>query len=706
MLQGVGAAKVQAKRVLILYEAGTAYPGINLMDQGIRAALDDSHRKLEVYREYMESVYFPEAEDQELFREFSIRRYKERQPDVIITVGPSPLKFMIETHDHAFPGVPIVFSLPYWVPRTLPLLDSHFTGVLNDITAEKSIQAAVRLLPGTKHIIVVGGMSFNDIQVEDAVRGQLTPYESKFDIKYLTNLTMPDLLEKLHHLPDHTIVFFVGLSQDAEGTKFISASESAPMVAAAANAPVFVELDSFVHHGVVGGVVSSLLQQGRTAGELALRILNGEKPQDIPRVNAGTIPMFDWHALKRWGINESALPAGSIVLNRQPSFWELYKYYVVAVLLVLLAQAIAIAALLWQRTRRRKAEAELIRSEEKFSRTFRHSPLAISIVSAGTGRYVEVNESFEVQTGWRHTEVIGRTPVEIGLWTDPDQRTAFMKQVLTGGRAKDLEVRLRKKDGQIRISLGSAELIELHGEPCILSVFADITERKQAEEAMSGFSRRLIEAQEAERTRIARELHDDINQRLAMLAISLKTVKQVLPNSEVKAGNILNEAGARVADLESDIQALSHRLHSSKLEYLGLEAAASGLCKELSERQGVEIDFQCDVLPEDLSSEVSLCFFRVLQEALHNALKYSGVGHFEVAVTVASKQLQLRVHDPGAGFDPKIARNGCGLGLNSMKERLKLVSGELSIESKLGQGTTITARIPLAQPATTTGAAA
>jgi signal transduction histidine kinase len=293
--------------------------------------------------------------------------------------------------------------------------------------------------------------------------------------------------------------------------------------------------------------------------------------------------------------------------------------------------------------------------------------------------------------------VIGHSPQELNLWVNPEQRIASMKRLVDQANVKDLDVKFRRKDGQIRRGLGSAELIDVRGEPCALSVIADITERKQAEEAMAGFSRRLIEAQETERTRIARELHDDINQRLAMVAIGLKTAIEGLPNSEVRTSRILDEAGEMVSELETDVQALSHRLHSSKLEYLGLAAATSGFCRELSERQNVKIDFRCDGLPEDLSGEVSLCFFRVLQEALHNAVKYSGVAEFEVSIEYVSHEIQLRVHDAGAGFDPTLTAAGHGLGLTSMKERLKLVSGELSIQSKPQGGTTIFARVPIDQ---------
>jgi PAS domain S-box-containing protein len=237
----------------------------------------------------------------------------------------------------------------------------------------------------------------------------------------------------------------------------------------------------------------------------------------------------------------------------------------------------------------------------------------------------------------------------------------------------------------------SGEVVEVVGTSM------DVTERKLAEEALSTLSQRLIEAQEEERTRIARELHDDINQRLALLAVNLDRLKQDLPPSEHQTKRRIEEANRHVRTLGSDIQALSHRLHSSKLEYMGLAAASASLCRELSERQNVQIDFHSEDIPNKLPPEVALCLFRVLQEALHNAVRHSGARRFKVSLTSALSEIQLTVHDSGVGFDPEKAVSGQGLGLTSMRERLKLVDGQLSIDSKLRGGTTIQARIPMGE---------
>ena len=159
-------------------------------------------------------------------------------------------------------------------------------------------------------------------------------------------------------------------------------------------------------------------------------------------------------------------------------------------------------------TERKRVEEALKKSEEKFSKAFRESPMALTLTSAKDHRYLDVNETFEQLTGWLRDEVIGRTPFDIGIWVDPSQRVEFVKQLLSGDVIRNLEVRYRCKDGTERFGLGSAELIEIANEPCILSVIADISDRKRAEKALSGMSRKLIEAQEQERTRIARDLHD------------------------------------------------------------------------------------------------------------------------------------------------------------------------------------------------------
>ena len=223
--------------------------------------------------------------------------------------------------------------------------------------------------------------------------------------------------------------------------------------------------------------------------------------------------------------------------------------------------------------------------------------------------------------------------------------------------------------------------------------FVDITERKLAHAALANVSRKLIEAQEQERVRIGRELHDDIGQRLALLSVQMQQLREdslVLPEVRSRMG----EFQKQISDIADDIQSLSHELHSAKLQYLGIAAALRSFCKEFAKQQKMEIDFNAHDLPSHLSPDISLCLFRVLQEALHNSAKHSGVRHFEVRLWGTSVEIHLTVKDSGAGFDREAAKESRGIGLISMEERLKLVNGTLSINSQPKGGTTIHARVP------------
>lgn len=219
--------------------------------------------------------------------------------------------------------------------------------------------------------------------------------------------------------------------------------------------------------------------------------------------------------------------------------------------------------------------------------------------------------------------------------------------------------------------------------------------RRMAEEALSSVDRRLVDAEERERSWIAREFHDDINQRIALVSIKLERFQQDLPDLDAAARKRLLEIREHISNLGTDVQALSHHLHSSKLEYLGIVAAAKSYCTELSQKHVLEIEFYSEGVPKNLPQDVALSLFRVLQEALLNAVKHSGSGHLEVGLSGTPNRIELSVHDAGIGFDLEEAMKSRGLGLISMQERIKLVKGEFSIASQVKRGTTIHARVPL-----------
>jgi PAS domain S-box-containing protein len=269
-----------------------------------------------------------------------------------------------------------------------------------------------------------------------------------------------------------------------------------------------------------------------------------------------------------------------------------------------------------------------------------------------------------------------------------DQRRPFRK-----------ECRLRRHDGQYRwmLDIGVPSFHEDGSFAGYIGSCVDITEQKLAEDAHAKLSRRLIEVQDEERRAVARELHDDITQRISLLAFDLKFLQQNLPSSRDVLQERLGEEYRRVSELVSDIDALSRRLHSSTLQRLGLTKAAEVLCRELSQRENLQIAFSWEGTPADIPEATSFCLFRVLQEALHNAARHSEARRIEVQLTEKPGEIHLIVSDSGKGFKIDSAKQSGGLGLTSMQERVRLLGGTIAIDSKPMAGTTIHVCVPLGE---------
>jgi signal transduction histidine kinase len=228
----------------------------------------------------------------------------------------------------------------------------------------------------------------------------------------------------------------------------------------------------------------------------------------------------------------------------------------------------------------------------------------------------------------------------------------------------------------------------------MLGVLLDITERKLAEDALSCMNRRVIEAEERERDRIAKDLHENVGQRLALLAIAIQELKNDLPDQADDALARMDGVWRKTLEILTDVKASAHELYSPRLEYLGIAAVMRTFCEEFAERKRVEIDFWSHGLPSLVLPDVSICLFRVLQEALHNGVMHSGVQKFTVQLWGELDEIHLRVSDSGAGFDLRAARMGRGLGLVRIEQRIKLVNGMSSIDSQPDKGTTVQVSVP------------
>ena len=399
---------------------------------------------------------------------------------------------------------------------------------------------------------------------------------------------------------------------------------------------------------------------------------------------------LSWAAPDPSNISENTSPATSVAQFREPTLWKQYRWPILAVVVSLGETALILG--LFVKLRRSK---RLMReSTESFHQVAISAPVMLWVSDcnklctyfndawlAFTGRSMEQ----ELGNGWAegvHPEDIDRC---LSIYTEAfDKRERFQ-----------MEYRLRRHDGEFRtiLDVGVPKVTPEGVFSGYIGSAIDVTEQKIAQAALSGLSHRLMGAQEEERARIARELHDDFCQRLISVSIQLHVFGESLPSSATGMRVRVQDFSRQVGDIARGVQGISYQLHSIKLQQLGLVSAAADLCREVSEQRSVTIDFSHRDVPDSLPKDVALALFRVLQEALTNAAKHSRARCFSVALDVSWDEIHLEVIDDGIGFEPQAITSG--LGLISMRERLRLVNGDVVVESGPGTGTRICARVPL-----------
>ena len=562
------------KQTLVLYatrrDAQIAVVGERelpqILEQGLGAGLD-------YYSEYIDRARFPDPAYKAAFRDFLRLKYQGHRFDVVVALQESSLEFIGEQRNDLFPDTPVVFFGGSEVGR---LADS--TGVISDLDFRGTLELAVTLQPDTKQVFVVTGADPTDREYESLARQQFRPFDSRVSFTFLTGLPTDDLKARLASLPQHSIIYYLLANRDGMD-KVVHPLEYLEELTAVANAPIYSWVDSALVHGIVGGHLKSQTEEMRAIGQLALRVLRGEPADSIPLITKDLhVSQVDWRQLRRWGISEARVPAGTVVLFREPSAWDRYSVYILGAAGAILAQTVLIVGLLIQRTRRRQAEVQV-----------RTSQAAL--------------------------------------------RSSYERIRYLGGR--------------------------------------------------------LLHAQEAERSRIARELHDDISQQMALLKIDI----ELLGSAEGYSEKLADEALNRAQEVAKSVHDLSRRLHPARLSLLGLVAALNGLRNELS-KSDVAITFTHQNVPSTLSPDLTLCLFRVAQEALQNAMKHSQAREITVALRGDAEVLSLTIADDGVGFDVN-AVSGKGLGLISMAERLDVHGGTIAIRSTPGAGTRLEIAVPL-----------
>lgn len=570
------------KKVVVLYSGPLDFPATEMSERGIREVLLTSTAfQVQIFSEYLDLSRFRDAKQREALAELLHHRYAEGVTDVIISVDVPAASFLLEYAESVFPGVPIIMcSVPEILAERLAAspLRKRASAVFEPTGATQLVQSVLSLKPGTKRVALIWGAFENDAVRAVGLRRTIETFGDGLHLIALDGLSLEDLIQRVKSLPANTVIFFSTFFVDGTGRSFVP-RDVLEIISKAADAPLFGLYESYLGHGIVGGRLISLSLQGKRAAEMAVSVLSGRSPADIPFDDGmdTCVSVYDWRQLKRWGISEGKLPFGSTVKYREPSIWDLYRSYILGVVSLIALESMLIIALVINLRKRKRAEIALRDSRQ-------------------------------------------------------DLRT------LAG---------------------------------------------------------RLISSQEEELSRLSREFHDDIAQRLAAVAIESGTLELRSQNIDNAVLTKIGYIKDQLIGLSEDVSVISRQIHPAILKDLGLVRAINSQCVRFSDREGIDVDFDAKDIPETVPKDTALCIYRIIQESLRNIAKHARAKHVEISLECRQDGLLLCIRDDGIGFVPQNVRHTPGIGLASMRERVEYVSGRFGIRSAPGMGTVIEVSVPM-----------
>ena len=346
------------KRVLVILDRADL-PWLNILSQSLQAALQStSPYPVDLHIEYTDQGRYPDDIHLQKLTELYRLKYVDAPMDLVIGVGDAVADMLVEYGVRLFGEIPMIFISANSKTLQRDFLKPNMTSLLWGADIQGNVTLIEELLPNTRRLFIVSGSSLSDREAQKLAQTSLREYQGPLEINYIDDDSQAALLEKVAQLPENAALLYLVFNRDAKGAAFVS-REMLSAISAKANAPVFGILETYLGFGIVGGSLLSAEVQGRRCAEVAARIMSGVSPKDVHPERVLNHLMFDWHQLKRWKIPEDRLPPGSIVRFKTPSFWDLYRWYVITAIFIVLVQGGLISFLLRQRTLRHYAQADL-----------------------------------------------------------------------------------------------------------------------------------------------------------------------------------------------------------------------------------------------------------------------------------------------------------------------------------------------------------
>lgn len=703
-MQGIsGADSSPKKRVLVLnsYHKGLSWTD-NIV-KGVESVLPPESNHLEISFEYMDTkrnsseLYFTK-----LYEIYKIKYEKERF-DVIIACDNDALNFVSKYRKTLFADTPIVFcgindfqDSMVWDPSTV-------TGVVEETDMKSTLDIALKLFPATSQVVVIDDKTTTGVAMKNELLQVMPFFRNKVRFVFFDDFNIAELRQKVRSIPPDSIILLLVVNRDRTGN-FFAYEESLAFIYDESKVPIFSVWDFYLGGGIVGGMLTTGYSQGRTAAEMALRVMHGTKVADIPLVRKSPNRfMFDYSQLKRFGVSTYRIPKESAIINLPDSFYSRNKTFILGIGATIFILSLIIFVLLVNISQRRKVEKALRESEEKYRDLYDHAPDMYHSIN-GEGIIIDCNETEARMLGYPKEEIIGMPVTD--FWTKDskslhEQDFPIIKSEI---KEREFEREFVRRDGSTFIA--SLHVFTETDKNNIFvktkTIARDITESKRLEnelknsrEELRSLSAHLQSVREEERRCIASEIHDELGQVLTTLKLDLSWLKTRL----AKESNQLSTSVQSMSDLVDktieSVQRISSELRPGVLDHLGLSDAIEWLAGEVCGRKGLQYDIIIEPEDIELDQNRSIAIFRIFQEALTNIVRHAQATMVEVHLKKGRSVLTLEVKDNGIGIPAEKLSDHNSYGLIGIRERARYLGGDARILGIPGSGTTVDVNIPL-----------